>query len=188
MKFDPGAYSSTVSDLLALDGAGERLMPLVSGGCSFPEILTKLKTASADTLFPNSRAPEAAQAGLYVYFSCFDQAHEIAQSIESADGAYWHGILHRQEPDASNARYWFRRVGSHPIFPGLNASAASIAKRFPGLLSNLGSRWDPSWFVEICERARQKPGSPLEQMALEIQRAEWQLLFDYCACVGSVAI
>jgi hypothetical protein len=33
----------------------------------------------------------------------------------------------------------------------------------------------------MCERARQQPGSDAERKAIETQRAEWQLLFDYCA-------
>jgi hypothetical protein len=38
----------------------------------------------------------------------------------------------------------------------------------------------------MCERARQQqPGSGTERMALLTQRAEWQLLFDYCARAGS---
>jgi len=188
MNFDPKAYGSIVSGILALDGDGERLMPLASGQCSSSEAFTRIETTSAETLFPNSRAPEAALAGLYLYFSCLDRAHEIAQSVDSVEGSYWHGILHRQEPDSANARYWFRRVGTHLIFSELGARAASIADRYPALSPAWTSRWEPSEFVEICERARQRPGSSLERMAIEIQRAEWQLLFDYCACVGSVAV
>jgi len=188
MKFDPNAYGSEVAAILALDGGGERLMPVASGRCSSPEALTRMETASAELLFPNSRAPAAAMAGLYLYFSCIDQAHEIAQGVDSADGSYWHGIVHRQEPDASNARYWFRKVGAHPIFPELARAAALIAERFPSVSFSPGARWDPGQFIDICERARQKPGSPIEQMALEVQRAEWRLLFAHCACVGSVAI
>ena len=183
MKFDPTAYGPAVAAILALDGNGERLMPLASGRCFSAEALTRIDTAGASSLFPNSRAPEAALSGLYLYFSAIDKAHEVAQSVESPDGAYWHGIVHRQEPDPSNARYWFRRVGSHPIF----AELAKFAARFPRAQMPLNGRWDPSQFVDICERAQHQPDSPLAQMALELQRAEWQLLFDYCAREGSAA-
>src|SRR6266852_58575 len=93
MKFDPTAYGPAVAAILALDGNAEAL--------------TKIDTAGASSLFPNSRAPQAALSGLYLYFSCIDKAHEVAQSVESSDGAYWHGIVHRQEPDRSEER----RVG-----------------------------------------------------------------------------
>jgi hypothetical protein len=188
MNFDPTAYGPRVAEILALDGDGGRLMPLASGACSSPEALSKIETAGAARLFPNSRAPEAALSGLYLYFSCRDQAHEVAQSVDSAEGAFWHGIVHRQEPDASNARYWFRQVGSHSIFPALAAAAADTSGRVPSAGISLNGRWDPVQFVDICERACQQPGSPLTQLALEIQRAEWQLLFDSCAREGSSAL
>jgi hypothetical protein len=40
----------------------------------------------------------------------WDAAHEIAQSIETADAAWVHAYLHRVEGDSSNARYWYRRA------------------------------------------------------------------------------
>ena len=180
MNFDPSAYGPDVAALLALDKNGERLMPLASGRCSSPEALAKLQTSTSAALFPNSRAPEAALGALYLYFSCLDQAHEIAQSIHSPEGSYWHGVVHRQEPDPGNAGYWFRQVAMHPVFPELAVAARNIGV--------LDGPWDPIQFVEICERARRQPGSPLERMALETQRVEWQLLFDYCARDGSGAL
>ena len=173
MKFDPTAYGPLVAGILALDGNGERLMPLAEGRCSSAEALARIKSASPQELFPHSRQPQAALSGLYLYFSCIDEAHEIAQSVNTAEGSYWHGIVHRQEPDPDNARYWFRRLGSHPIFADLARSAQEL-----GLAKG---QWDPARFVEMCESARREPASPLARMALETQRAEWQLLFDYCA-------
>ena len=114
------------------------------------------------------------RAGLYLYFDCWDEAHSVAQDINNADGSYWHAIVHRQEPDAGNSRYWFRQVGDHPIFPALRARAAEIGVEF-------GTRWAPLKFIDYCEEARKHPGSPEEQKALEVQRTEWQLLFDWCA-------
>jgi len=167
--FDPKAYGEEVASLLALDGNGTRLMPLAMGRCSSPEALHRLQAAPALQVLPKT-----ALAGLYVYFSCMDQAHEIAQDIASAEGSYWHAIVHRQEPDAGNAAYWFRQVGAHAIFPALRARAAEIGV-------DLGPQWDPFAFIELCERARTQPGSAEERKALEVQRAEWQLLFDHCA-------
>ena len=41
----------------------------------------------------------------------WDRAHTIAQEIEDETGAWVHAFLHRQEGDASNAAYWYRRAG-----------------------------------------------------------------------------
>ncbi len=174
MSFDPAIYSPEVSAILALDANGERLMPLIRTGCSSPHALELLQASSTDVLFPGSRAPGAALAGLYLYFSCWDEAHKVAQDIDTPDGSYWHAIVHRQEPDAGNASYWFRQVGSHPIFPALRDAAAALGVDF-------GPVWKPSAFVDLCERARLDPGSENERLAREVQRVEWQLLFHHCA-------
>ncbi len=178
--FDPTAYGGEVASILALDGGGERLMPLAGGRCSSEIARERLRGRSGPQFFPGARAAQAALAGLYLYFSCLDEAHEIAQAISSAEGSFWHGILHRQEPDAGNSAYWFRRVGAHPIFPALGAEAAQIARKHAAGVS-FPAAWDPFAFIDLCEKARREAGSPLEALAREIQRAEWQLLFDYCA-------
>lgn len=41
--------------------------------------------------------------------------------------------------------------------------------------------WYPFQFIEWCDQARRAPGSERESAALEIQRAEWDLLFEWCA-------
>lgn len=181
MLFDPTSYGPDVAGILALDGNGQRLMPLAAGTCSSSRALTLLKTQTAARLFPKSRAAEAAFSGLYLYFSCLDESHKISQDIDSADGSFWHGILHRQEPDAGNAGYWFRRVSVHPIFPALRNAASAIASNYQEAELAVPLQWDPMRFIDWCEDARRQPGSVLEKAALEIQRAEWQLLFDYCA-------
>lgn len=151
-------YGLEVAAILALDGDGERLMPLVMAGCSSEAARARLRAASARELFPHGRNPEAALAGLYVYFSCFEEAHSLAQDIGTAEGSYWHALVHRQEPDAGNAAYWFRRVGSHAIFPALARAAGQEG------------RWDPFAFLDLCERARRQPGSELEARVCRARR------------------
>ncbi|HEX8985946.1 MAG TPA: hypothetical protein VF767_10950 [Bryobacteraceae bacterium] len=174
MLFSASDYGPEVASLLALDGNGERLMPLASGTCSSQEALARLKALTAGALFPKARASKAALAGLYLYFSCLEECHTLAQDIESAEGSFWHGIMHRQEPDAGNSAYWFRRVGQHPTFPALREAA--VARGYPAR-----AEWDPFAFIKYCEQARRKAAPDAARRALEIQRAEWQLLFDYCA-------
>ena len=151
MPFDSAAYGPQVSAILSLDGAGERMMSLAEPVCSSEEARTALDGTDASSLFPQARAKEAALAGLYLYFGCWQQAHQHAQDIPTPEGSYWHAI-----------------------FPALRERAAALGV-------DLGPRWDPIAFIELCERARRASGSPLERQALEVQRAEWQLLFDYCA-------
>jgi len=143
--------------------------PLVHAPRSSPDVKAALAVLARRKLLP-----EAALAGLYLYFSYWQEAHEIAQNISTPEGSYWHAIVHRQEPDAGNAGYWFHQVGAHAIFPALRELAAQIGVDF-------GPRWDPLAFIEMCERARRQPGSDTESMAIRTQRAEWQLLFDCCA-------
>lgn len=41
----------------------------------------------------------------------WQRAHEIAQDVQGADGAWVHAYLHRKEGDLGNAAYWYRRAG-----------------------------------------------------------------------------
>ena len=172
--FNSSDYGSRVTGILALDAAGRRLMPLAHGTCSSPEAFNLLKASSPRDLFPTARAPEAAMAGLWLYFSCLDEAHTLAQAVETPDRSFWHGIMHRQEPDAGNAAYWFRRVGKHAVFPPLRDAALALGYA-------CGPAWDPFAFIEDCEEARRLPGSPREFEMRTLQLAEWQLLFHHCA-------
>jgi hypothetical protein len=170
-----------VAEILALDRNGKRLIPLVSGVCTSGEAQVRLRNQKASQLFVDAYAPEEALGGLWLYFSCWNECHQIVQNLETPEACFWHAILHRQEPDAGNASYWFRRVGSHAIFPDLCRAASGVLTSHPNAEFRSGDRWDPLSFIAFCERAYKQPGSPSERAALEIQQAEWQLLFDYCA-------
>jgi hypothetical protein len=161
--FAPTKYGEEVARILALDRGGQRLMPLTIGECT---------SAEARRVIRVSALPDLVRAGLFFYFNCWTDAHHVSQNIESIEGSYWHALVHRQEPDAFNAGYWFRRVGTHPIFPQV--------RRFAALRNiNFGLEWAPIAFIDYCYKVR--PGSPEERRAQEVQLAEWQLLFDYCA-------
>jgi hypothetical protein len=174
VDFTAADYGQEVAAILALDGDGLRPMPLAPKSCSNPEARERLKGLRTSQLFGDALCPEGAMAGLYLYFSCLDEAHAIAQDLGTAEGSYWHGIMHRQEPDAWNAGYWMRQVGKHPIFAALRDEAKRL--RFDS-----GHEWNPMEFIEFCEAARVRPGSDEEWIAQTVQLAEWQMLFDYCA-------
>jgi len=169
MEWNPESYGREAAIVLAQVGDGRRAMPLVSPRNSDKALAATLRRPARD-LFPNSMKPEAAHAGLWLYCGFFDESHSISQDIETPDGSYWHGILHRMEPDSRNAGYWFRRVGQHPLFPEVHAAAKELGYE-------TGPRWDPFAFIQACDRAAASQRELLEQ----VQLAEWQLLFHHCA-------
>jgi hypothetical protein len=177
VDFEPSLYGAEPARILALDGDGTRPMPLAPAGCGSMEAREELKRWSAQSLFPRAHSPQGAMSGLYLYFSCLDEAHTIAQDMHTIDGSFWHGIMHRREPDPGNAAYWFRQVGKHPVFPALRDEARR--QRF-----GTGKEWNPFEFIDFCESARMRPGSDEEGIAMRVQLVEWQLLFDYCAKVA----
>jgi hypothetical protein len=180
MSFDPTQYGPDVARILALDGNGQRLMPLECSRCSSEAACQLLNTFKPGDLFPRQKEPEAPLAGLFLYFSCFEEAHQLLTGFATPEAALWHAVLHRQEPDSGNAAYWFRKAGPHPTYSPVAQAATKVLNQLPEAEFRTG-RWDPFAFIAFCERARQQPGSVQMQAALEIQRAEWQILFDHCA-------
>jgi hypothetical protein len=124
----------------------------------------------------------ACLAALWLYHDFLDESHRISQSLHGREGSYWHGIMHRREGDYANAKYWFRRVGAHPIHEALGLSARALAHA-----ANDGgekpirpaSVWDPAGFVDRCAAACTDQSGAAD-LCQRIQEREWQLLFDYC--------
>lgn len=58
----------------------------------------------------------------------WDAAHKLAQSVESADGAWVHAYLHRKEGDLSNAAYWYSRAGRKVSQSSLSEEWACITQ------------------------------------------------------------
>ena len=64
----------------------------------------------------------------------WDNAHSVAQEIDTPRGAWVHAYLHRKEGDIGNARYWYRRAGQPEATDTLTAEWARIVT---GLLADL---------------------------------------------------
>src|SRR5207237_2048428 len=130
-----------------------------------------LETMSDEALFGSTRPPrpelaQCCRAGLWLLHDFLDESHTISQDIDTAEGSYWHGILHRREPDYSNAAYWFRRVRSHPVFEPLRVRAAELGGEAGASGSSFLTRqraWDPFAFIDLCESvaARRATGETL---------------------------
>jgi len=56
------------------------------------------------------------------------RAHELAQEIDTRDGAWVHAYLHRKEGDPDNARYWYRRAGRTESAAPLDDEWSEIAR------------------------------------------------------------
>lgn len=57
----------------------------------------------------------------------WNAAHEAAQAIEDASGAWVHAYLHRKEGDDGNAAYWYRRAGQPAATDSFDAEWSRIA-------------------------------------------------------------
>lgn len=159
---DPTKYGPVLADLIASAGP----MPLDAGASNL-EARPALSAMSLDNAFEHAPIvdPDMARcclSGVWLLHNFLDESHTISHGISTASGSYWHGIMHRREGDYSNAKYWMRSVGDHPVF------------------AQLGADWDPSHFIDQCEEAVTS-GNQAEIAALcTQQQLEWQLLFDFC--------
>lgn len=127
---------------------------------------------------------ECCLAGLWLLANELDQSHQFSQQVSTTTGSFWHGIMHRREGDFSNAGYWFRRVGEHPVFPQLREAALPIRDEPLGdtLVESLteSGRWNPHAYIELCRRASLADDTALRDLCLRVGQLEWHTLFSYC--------
>lgn len=180
MGFDGQAYGDVFAALVS----EKRLNPL-DGGVENSAVESQLNALSVDTAFAGKKVVDqdmakACISGAWLYHNFLDTSHTISQDIKTNTGSFWHGIMHRREPDFSNSKYWFRNVGDHPLFDSLNQAAQEIAQGSEGAPEFLASQtaWDPYEFVDLCADALSGKSSH-DALCREIQQREWELLFDY---------
>jgi hypothetical protein len=187
--FDPHAYGPVFARLVDTD----RRRPL-DAGVPDAKARTSLASLSIETAFAHAQIADRDMAtcchsAVWLLHDDLDESHSLSQQIETPSGSFWHGVMHRREGDFSNAKYWFRRVGGHATFSALSQRAAEIAavrgeERALKKLITAGA-WDACAFVDLVETVVRGQGSARE-LCLDIQQAEWELLFDHCyrAAVG----
>lgn len=115
-----------------------------------------------------------------------DAAHGLVQDLPGADAAFVHGIMHRREPDYSNARYWFHRVGAHPVYDALAEQAAPLLAEHAALPCRLirEGLWDGFAFIEaVATTLRQPVSTPEHVMLRQLQRLESVVLARHLAGV-----
>jgi hypothetical protein len=172
--FDSNAYSPSIARILA----PERL-PELGPGSPNEGMRSALAALTPESLGPAVRDRSMALAcisGLWLLHDFLDESHRISQDLESPTGSFWHAVMHRREPDAPNSKYWWARVGAHPVLELLKSEAAAIGYSYR----------NPEEFVDFCERVR---GSGLaeEELARLVQLLEWRMLFDWCFQRSTVA-
>jgi hypothetical protein len=181
--FDPNAYGPALTPLLADaplnelgPGRADRSVASTLGALEFSDLFSGRRVTDEDMA-------RACMAGLWLLHDELDRSHTISQGIHSPTGSYWHGIMHRREPDFSNAKYWFRQVGEHPVFEPLQREVAALTAEsdITGAAASLATQthWDPFRFVDLCQQALRE-GGELESLVRRAAQCEWQLLFDFC--------
>lgn len=140
--------------------------------------IRRVREAAADDLAGgNAIADESTfplvRAGLFYRHDALDESHRIAQQVANDAGSYWHGMIHRREGDFDNARYWFRRAGTLPVFSALHRAASEASPLFARQMS-----WDPYLFVGQCEQERFGAHETRDELAA-LQRIEFDTMFDY---------
>jgi len=108
----------------------------------------------------DSDMADCCKSGLWMLHNFLHESHELSQSVHSAEGSWWHAIMHRSEGDFGNAKYWYRQVGDHKAFGDINPD------------------FDPYSFVDLCQHEYRN--GLLTDETQKIAFAEWQALFNYC--------
>ncbi|HVT30920.1 MAG TPA: hypothetical protein VHE81_23140 [Lacipirellulaceae bacterium] len=190
ISFEASAYGPVLGPLLQTDRRRA-----LDEGTPDSRALAALRGLSVEAAFAHAaaksgRAPLAdvdmatcCIAGVWLLHDYLDESHTVSQGIDTTSGSFWHAIMHRRERDFSNAKYWFRHVGHHPVFDLICQRAAKLAaarghEQIVRRFVSVGT-WDPFAFVDICQAAVCGL-SDAGELCLDIQQAECELLFDHC--------
>ena len=186
-------YTPAIAEVIEKLEAGNPLPTLVPQKAWSTELTEALASKSLDELFhgesvKNTTFGDAIKSGLLLWNDALDESHNISQGLANQTGSYWHGIMHRREPDYSNAKYWFGRVGTHPIFPQIRERALAIANETPDPSDALAriaqtieteEQWDAYQFIDWCQAAESEAADDVTHFLQQVQAEEIKLLLAY---------
>jgi hypothetical protein len=135
---------------------------------------------------------------LYQKNDDLDAAHQICQTTGQSTAlpevSYWHGIIHRREPDFDNARSWFQKtqgfIGNDALYRAIYnllqraiqmpdyGDVRDIALQFLRHLQSQGV-WDVLYFLDLCASCAQNKDTHLQKLLEDIQAIEFQTLFHW---------
>lgn len=178
--------TETLAGQVAVSQTNERLPQLAPQSRTVnPALLNRIHQ-----IHGNDVSAIAVRSGLMLLLDDLDGSHELSQSVEGVGrlqlGDYWHAIMHRREPDYFNAKYWFRRIGQHPLFEELGKLADDVLantrdSQAGDWRKKLTSRgWNSTAFVDLCEAVARQEQSLLGIAARQIQLLEMLLLLRFC--------
>lgn len=178
--------SATARHVLKIDvdTAYSKLVPGREGSAEAHDALELVKPAGVTTPAPvHLDEATAAVSGLWLWHDFLDTSHTLSQSIQTPTGSFWHAIMHRREGDFANAKYWYRRVGTHVALRTIAARINVLTESLPAdkLIFRLTANgFDPFALVDLVEAVHDSQDHPHRQLAVSVQKLEWQTLFETC--------
>jgi hypothetical protein len=179
-----------------LRGKRDRLPLAPEDGVWSGELETLLDKAAAELLEPEGAGADqeerlrllALVSGMHLWNSSLDRSHDLAQNLDTLEGSYLHGMMHRMEGDFSNANYWFRVSGGHPEARALQERAARLLDgsgiRDETLIRKLqrGSEWNAALLTDLsAASALTGHRSPETTVLEQLQALELSALLDRLA-------
>ena len=180
-------YSTIVKEIIAELESRNPFPPLSPTEEWSSRLTARLENYSLGDLFDgfavtDSEFGECVKSGLLLWNDALDSSHKIVQNIGTKTGNYWHAIMHRRENDYSNAKYWFGRVGKHPIYFELHCYALELSRteqleEYTNILESNGE-WNAVQFVDWCQAAKSLDDR-VKNFLEQLQLKEIGLLIDF---------